>query len=85
MYRPSQISLRGTIWPMLRPVCCRASDCSGRGDPRARVIRSDLILPGLLLALLLAALILPRSHGSASSPGGLGKQAISATIFSRAW
>jgi len=43
---------------------------------RARVIPRDLIVPGLLLAALLAALTLGGSRGPADAPGGLGDQVV---------
>jgi hypothetical protein len=43
---------------------------------RARVILGDLILPGLLLAALLAALTLGGPRGPADAPGGLAEQVV---------
>jgi hypothetical protein len=43
---------------------------------RARVIPGDLIVPGLLLAALLAALTLGGHRGPADVPGGLGEQVV---------
>ena len=43
---------------------------------RARVIPGDLIVPGLLLAALVAALTLGVPRGPADAPGGLGEQVV---------